>query len=96
MATRHDDDRKKGAAQSLAARDQSLEEHERGTLRLRLRRRLDGKDLVDLPSRSPAAPARPFQSPALVTSSMPRVQEMAGGRWDTSSLIARLAATDRS
>jgi 3-hydroxyisobutyrate dehydrogenase len=33
---------------------------------------------------------------ALVDTFYAEVQEMGGGRWDTSSLIARLAATDRS
>ena len=74
---------------AVLADGQPLEDHERGQVRVRLRRRLDaqgprhhhGRGQAQRRQHAGGAPDRHFYAD---------VQKMGGGRWDTSGLIARL------
>ena len=79
----------KGAAQSWQMENR-WKTDERGPLRFRLRRRLDAQGSRASASRRRGATAPSCPVTALVDQFYAEVQAMGGGRWDTSSLIARL------
>ena len=75
---------------AVLADGKPLQDDDGRQVRFRFRRRLDAQGPGHQPRRSAARTARTFQLTALVDQFYAEVQEMGGGRWDTSALLARL------
>ena len=80
---------------AVLADGESLEDHGRRQVRFRLRRRSGCARISRSCSRRRGGTAPSFPVTALVDQFYAEVQAMGGGRWDTSSLIARLRAEAR-